>query len=125
MNEGEGIARGEFSDDCDLGRNEVEQIGFLRFGALVGEKGIAVVRLCPVKGWEMKDALAANIHAWGGFVTVINRIRLESAKPPPLPSGPRQLTGDDALKARAIAKINAYEEQRAREEQEKANAGGR
>jgi len=83
-----------FSDNDELTRAQVEQVGFPRFGTLAGETGIKVARLCPIRAWEMRDALRANIHAWGGFVSVISRIRDEAAKPKP-PQGKDRASGAD------------------------------
>lgn len=78
-----------FSDDDELSRTDVERLGFPKYGALTGTKGIEVVRLCPMKAWEFRDAFNSPGESWGYFAKVVVSIRQRQAEPAPPPALPR------------------------------------
>jgi hypothetical protein len=75
----------QIPDDQQLAAPDVEQACFTRYGQLGSTNGVKISRLCPIYGWELKQAARSPGKSWGYFAKVILSIREEVTKPKPPP----------------------------------------
>jgi hypothetical protein len=74
---------GDLPDDEKVEPERLEAIGSTKYGRLGGAVMTKIVQLCPVYGWEIKQAMATRGESWAYFAKVVVSIREEASKPKP------------------------------------------